>query len=170
MLLAAAVFAIGSRSLRGGQPGSAGSLPGWLIPVVSAAGLAVAVYLAVVEVGQEQAVCGLVGDCNLVQQSRYATLFGVLPVGVLGVVGFAAMLAVWAAARFGGERLADPANLLLLGMALFGTGFSIYLTFLEPFVIGATCAWCLTSALIMLLLLWLAALEGLRAARRMLGR
>jgi uncharacterized membrane protein len=38
--------------------------------------------------------------------------------------------------------------------------FSIYLTFLEPFVIGATCAWCLTSALIMTLLLWAAAPEA----------
>ncbi len=35
-------------------------------------------------------------------------------------------------------------------MALFGLAFSTYLTFLEPFVIGATCAWCLTSAVCML--------------------
>jgi uncharacterized membrane protein len=34
-------------------------------------------------------------------------------------------------------------------MAWIGIFFSIYLTFLEPFVIGATCAWCITSALIM---------------------
>jgi hypothetical protein len=34
----------------------------------------------------------------------------------------------------------------LLGMTTFGTLFSIYLTFLEPLVIGATCAWCLSSA------------------------
>lgn len=31
---------------------------------------------------------------------------------------------------------------------------TIHLTFLEPFVIGATCAWCLTSAVVMTLLLW----------------
>jgi len=46
-------------------------------------------------------------------------------------------------------------TLSLLGMTAFGTLFSIYLTFLEPFVIGATCAWCLTSAIIMNVLLWL---------------
>jgi uncharacterized membrane protein len=38
---------------------------------------------------------------------------------------------------------------VLLGITLFGVLFSIYLTFLEPFVIGATCAWCLASAVTM---------------------
>ncbi len=168
--LAAAAFAIYSHGLRGGQNESAGNRPGWLVPAVLVAGLTVAIYLAAVEVGQEQAVCGLVGDCNLVQQSPYAKLFGVIPVGVLGVVGFVAILAAWAVTRLGSGQLADLAHVLGLGMALFGTAFSIYLTFLEPFVIGATCAWCLTSALIMLLLLWLLAPGGLQAARRMLAR
>jgi uncharacterized membrane protein len=45
-------------------------------------------------------------------------------------------------------------------MIAFGTLFSIYLTFLEPFVIGATCAWCLTSAIIMTALLWLSITPG----------
>ena len=63
----------------------------------------------------------------------------------------------------GDSRLADYARAGLLGMTLLGVGFSVYLTFLEPFVIGATCAWCVTSALTMLLLLWLTAPEGWRA-------
>ena len=37
-------------------------------------------------------------------------------------------------------------------MTAGGVLFSIYLTFLEPFVIGATCAWCITSAIIMTLI------------------
>jgi uncharacterized membrane protein len=44
-------------------------------------------------------------------------------------------------------------RLALFAIALGGTLFSIYLTFLEPFVIGATCVWCLGSALCMTLLL-----------------
>jgi uncharacterized membrane protein len=35
--------------------------------------------------------------------------------------------------------------------------FSIYLTYLEPFVIGAVCAWCLTSSVVMTLLMLLSA-------------
>ncbi len=142
-------------------------LPGWLIPAVALAGLAAAVYLAYVEVGQQEAFCGAVGDCNTVQQSPYATLFGVLPVGVLGVTGYVLILVAWAVARWGEGRTRDLAQVALLGMALGGVAFSTYLTFLEPFVIGATCAWCLTSALVMLLLLWLTAPAGLDALRRL---
>ncbi|NQV07202.1 hypothetical protein HQ535_11680 [bacterium] len=47
-----------------------------------------------------------------------------------------------------------------------GTAFSIYLTFLEPFVIGATCAWCLTSALVVTGLLWLTASDGWESLQR----
>jgi len=36
--------------------------------------------------------------------------------------------------------------------SMFGLLFFIYLTFLEPFVIGATCAWCISSAIIMTLI------------------
>ena len=61
---------------------------------------------------------------------------------------------------------ADWAKVALLAMAAFGTLFSIYLTFLEPFVIGATCAWCLTSAVVMTLLMLLAARPGFEALER----
>jgi len=142
-------------------------LPGWLVPVSALAGLAAAVYLAYVEVGQQSAVCGLVGDCNTVQQSPYAMLFGVLPVGVLGIGGYVAILAAWALGRVKDARTRDAAQAGLLVMALFGAAFSTYLTFLEPFVIGATCAWCLTSALVMLLLLWLIAPSGWAAVQRL---
>jgi uncharacterized membrane protein len=56
--------------------------------------------------------------------------------------------------------IAEAGQALLLGLALFGTPFSIHLTFLEPFVIGATCACCLTSAMLMILILYLRAPAG----------
>ncbi len=126
----------------------------WTVPVLVAVGIGVAGYLTFIEVTHTEAVCGPVGDCNTVNQSEYATLFGFLPVGVLGLLGYAGILAAWALGRLGPEGWRRSADLLLWGAALLGTLFSIYLTFLEPFVIGATCAWCLTSALIMTLLLW----------------
>jgi uncharacterized membrane protein len=132
----------------------------WAIPALSLLGLGVAAYLAYVETAQVAAVCGPVGDCNTVQQSEYALLFGVLPVGMFGLIGYIAILLVWLAGRYGRGPLADLAPAVLLAMTAFGTLFSIYLTFLEPFVIGATCAWCLTSAVVMTLLLWLTAAPG----------
>lgn len=135
----------------------------WAIPVLSLIGCGVAAYLAYVETARVSAVCGPVGDCNTVQQSAYARLFGVLPIGMLGLIGYIVILATWLVRHFSLGRPADLAALVLLGMTTFGTLFSIYLTFLEPFVIGATCAWCLSSAIIMTLLLWLALPSGKQA-------
>ena len=120
----------------------------WLIPVLSILGLLVAGYLAFVESTGMRAACGPIGDCNTVQQSPYARLFGVLSVGTLGLIGYLGMGAAWAVARFAPARLQAGATRILFGLAALGTLFSIYLTFLEPFVIGATCAWCLASAVL----------------------
>jgi uncharacterized membrane protein len=130
------------------------------IPVLCAVGFGVAGYLAYVETAHVDAVCGPVGDCNTVQQSEYARLFGILPIGVLGLMGYAAILIAWGITHYGTGRLANLAVLSMFVMTASGTLFSIYLTFLEPFVIGATCAWCLTSAVLMTILMLLSVLPA----------
>jgi uncharacterized membrane protein len=132
--------------------------PGWKawgVAALGVVGLGVSAYMAYVETTQTAAVCGPVGDCNTVQQSAYASLFGVLPIGILGLVGYGLLLLSWAGIRWGRGSVRRLATWALPGLALAGTLFSIYLTFLEPFVIGATCAWCLTSAAVMTLILLL---------------
>ena len=133
---------------------------GWLVPALCLIGLGVAAYLTYVETAHVEAVCGPVGDCNTVQQSEYARLFGVLPIGVLGIAGYAMILLVWSLGQFASPRLLAFKDLAVLAMATLGTLFSIYLTFLEPFVIGASCAWCLASSVIMTLLFWVALPAG----------
>jgi len=123
----------------------------WATPLVILAGLLVAGYLAYVETTLTEATCGAVGNCNTVQQSSYAQIAGV-PIGVMGIIGYVAMLLVWV---FDQYRKQASTTWLLFGMALAGVIFSIYLTFLEPFVIGESCVWCLTSAVVMTMLLWL---------------
>jgi uncharacterized membrane protein len=143
-------------------------LPAWPVPVLAILGLAVSAYLGMVETNEASAVCGPVGDCNAVQQSAYAELFGI-PIGVLGIIGYALLLAGWIVARLVHGRMAD---LIFAGIAIgafLGVCFSAYLTFLEPFVIGATCMWCITSALTMLALLWLLARPGWLAWCRLRG-
>lgn len=129
----------------------------WAIPVLALIGLGVAAYLTYIETQPVEAVCGPVGDCNAVQSSSYARVFGI-PVGLIGIGGYLAMLGAWVWGRSGKAT----ARLLLVGMAAFGVVASIYLTWLELFVIEAVCMWCLSSAVIMGLMLlvsaaWLAA-------------
>ncbi len=124
-------------------------VPAWVVPMVCLIGLGVAGYLAYIEVFRVEAFCGPVGDCNTVQQSQYARLFGILPIGVLGGFGYAAILAAWTVSKTARGRWAALADLAVFALATFGFLFSIYLTFLEPFVIGASCLWCLSSAVLM---------------------
>jgi uncharacterized membrane protein/thiol-disulfide isomerase/thioredoxin len=135
----------------------------WLTLALCIIGMIVAGYLAYVETANVEAVCGPVGDCNTVQQSEYARLFGLLPIGILGLFGYSLILVAWLARRYASGRIAVYASLALMMMSAGGLLFSIYLTFLEPFVIGATCAWCLTSAILMTALFWLSLAPGQRA-------
>jgi hypothetical protein len=128
---------------------------GWGVPALCLLGIGVAGYLTYVETTQTLAVCGPVGDCNTVQQSPYARLFGIIPVGLFGLAGYVAILAGSLFSLRSEGRTSAWATIAVFGLALFGTFFSIYLTFLEPFVIGASCAWCLTSAVIITGVLWL---------------
>ena len=122
------------------------------MPVLLLIGIFVSFYMAYVETTLSPAICGPVGDCNAVQQSSYARLFGLVPIGIVGVAGYAAVASAWFLQHNRHDNRARRARLLLFAMSLLGALFSIYLTFLEPFVIGATCLWCLTSAITMTLI------------------
>lgn len=130
------------------------SPPPWAIPSLAVLGMGIAAYLAFVEVSGTPAVCGPVGDCNRVQQSPWASVAGV-PIGLLGLGGYL-MLGALALAPGARPPRSGPLALLLWGAAATGVACSIYLTFLEPFVIGATCLWCIGSALVMTAILVLA--------------
>lgn len=137
------------------------------IPVLSVIGLGVAIYLTYIETQSVEAFCGPVGDCNAVQNSSYAKLWGILPVGLLGAIGYVGILAAWFAGRQRWGWLSKYAPAALFGMALFGVVFSIYLTYLELFVIFAVCIWCISSAIIITLQLLFsldAALKALSSA------
>lgn len=159
ILLGGMVLSLAYTAVRLVRPGLATDMQArsWLIPALAIAGLGVAAYLAYVELTQTEAVCGPVGECNVVQASEYAKIFGI-PVAVLGLANFAAILALWAAGHYGSGRWASLASRGLLLLTVLGVLFSIYLTVLELFVIHAVCAWCLTSALITTLLMLIAGL------------
>jgi uncharacterized membrane protein len=152
-------------------------LPGWVekvIPMLAVVGLGVAVYLTYIEGTSAQAVCGPIGDCNAVQKSSYAKIFGLIPVGLIGALGYLAILAAWILGRISVQnskalsRVKSYSPVTVWGMAFFGTLYSIYLTYLELFVIKAVCIWCLASAVIITLIMlaglpactnWLAGVE-----------
>ena len=126
----------------------------WAIPILSVGGLAVAGYFVFLELTGGQVVCGpVLKGCGDVQNSPYATLFGIIPMGWFGLAGYIAILASWLLWQYGPASTKNFASISIWGFGVFGVLFSAYLTFLEPFVIGSTCMWCITSAVFMSVLL-----------------
>jgi uncharacterized membrane protein len=111
---------------------------------VATLGIAVATYIAVAESDGGAPACFTGGGCETVAESSHSELAGV-NVAVIGIAGYLLLL-VAALLRGDGARLAGFA------FALIGFGYSVYLTWLELFVIDAICQWCVASAVLMTLL------------------
>lgn len=118
--------------------------------ILSLLGLADAFYLSWVKIQNTELFCGGSTNCETVNSSNYANLFGV-PVAFLG---FATYLVIIVILLLGKQELIskDIGTFALFGITLIGTLFSAYLTYIEIYVIYAICPYCLVSAIIMLLL------------------
>jgi uncharacterized membrane protein len=112
--------------------------------VVAAIGLAIATYLTVTHYAGDAPVCAIAHGCATVQKSDYAKLAGV-PVALLGVIGYLAILASLAR---DGEAWRNATAFL----SLVGLGFSGWLTYVEVVELNAICIWCVGSAICMTLL------------------
>lgn len=127
--------------------------------VFAAIGTAVSAYLVWVHYSGSLALCIGAGGCEAVQTSRYA-MVGELPVAAVGLGGFVAILSV-AVARI---RLEHPwLDLALFGLSLAAALYVAYLTYIEIFVLGAICPWCVTAAVCALAVFVLAARDLLSA-------
>jgi uncharacterized membrane protein len=105
------------------------------------------------------ALCIGVGGCEAVQTSRFAML-GEIPVALIGLAGFALMLLV-AIVRLRSPR--PELDLALFALSLAATLYVAYLSYLEVFVLGAICPWCVTVAICAAALFILAAREVFRS-------
>jgi uncharacterized membrane protein len=114
-------------------------------------GLAISIYLTYVHYAGIEPVCSSISNCERVQTSEYADLVGI-PVAVLGIAGYAAILL--------SLRTRGDVTALLSYLAL---AFSAYLTWAEVFKIDAICQWCVGSAIITLLIAVLATVRALGA-------
>lgn len=139
----------------------------WAIPLLAVIGLGIMLYLTSIP---ETTICYPSGACQIIQQSEYGKILDV-PVGLWGALGYLAILVIWSASLLGSSRLLSLVPWALLALTLLGVLFSLYFTFLEPFVIGATCPWCLTSAILMTILFWLSAetVQSLRLEQLLLS-
>lgn len=132
--------------------------------VTALAGLFVSAYLWLYKLGAIGTLACGTGGCETVQLSPQSRFLGV-EVAAIGAAGYALLLALTLASlqpRWAGSRRLIALIALLAGGAVL---FTLYLKYLEFFVIHAICRWCVASAVLIVVFFTLILFE-LRRVRR----
>jgi uncharacterized membrane protein len=129
------------------------------------AGVFVSAYLWLYKLGKIGTLTCGTGGCETVQLSPYSRFAGV-EVAAIGFAGYVLLLGLSLVSL--APRHARSVGLinwlvLLSGGAL---GFTLYLKYLEFFVIKAICRWCVASAVLITIFFLLAVLERRRLHRQ----
>lgn len=114
-----------------------------LASVVALIGLGDAVYLTVKHLTGEQVPCSIVSGCETVLTSSYAAIAGI-PLAGFGAAAYFAAFCLAILTLFGNRKIWFLFGVLTILMSLF----TLWLLYLQAFVIGAFCQFCLLSAFI----------------------
>jgi uncharacterized membrane protein len=120
--------------------------------ITAVIGLGDSIYLSWTKLFHADIICmqNSVIDCNLVNSSSYSEWHGI-PISLFGVLGYLLAILFLLVSNVKG-RMGIAALLGFFGVTSFGFIYSIYLTYLEVFIIKALCQWCLVSAIAMTIL------------------
>lgn len=115
------------------------------IVFAAAGGLGVSLYIHHTKKHNKQLVCPLGSDCNVVVNSRYSKFLGV-PLEYWGMKYYAVIFAVYIVLIFAPHLLS---GFFLTGLIVFTAAaflFSLYLLFVQAFLLREWCIWCILSA------------------------
>ena len=136
-----------------------------LMALIALIGVFVSLYLTLYKLGYVGTLACGTGSCEKVQLSKWGDFLG-QPVAAWGVGYYLLVFAVAVAGVQ--ERFAGSPRLTTTLLSVTGAGllFSLWLTYLELFVIHALCRWCLGSAAMTVVLFGLAVWDS-RVERRL---
>lgn len=128
--------------------------------IVSLIGLLDATYLTAHFYSGEAVTCavGGIGGCETVTTSRYATVAG-LPISLFGMAYYAAVFILAALLLGKQRRVFETIITTLVSIAFLCT---LYLVYLQLFVLDAICLYCMASAVITTALFVLVAIQKSR--------
>ena len=113
-------------------------------------GLLVSIYMTIYKLTNNESMCIGSSGCSEVNASRYSEINGI-PVAVLGVVGYAAILALLFLEQRPGF-IQENGSMIFFGISLIGFLFTLYLIYLEIALIKAYCPFCLASQAVMIVI------------------
>ena len=115
--------------------------PAVLAAVVSLIGLADSAYLTAKHFTGSAVPCSLITGCETVLTSSYAEMFGI-PTAAFGAFAYFLAFSCALLTAFGNQKLWNMFGALAICMAVF----TLWLLYLQAFVIEAFCQFCLISA------------------------
>src|SRR5947207_13255969 len=123
-----------------------------IVAALALAGIFISLYLTLYKLGYIGELSCSIGSCETVNTSKWSRFLG-LPVAAWGLLFYLDVFAVALIGTF--QRFEDERiiSIVLVAEAAVGVLFSAWLTYLELGVIHAICIWCVTSAVVVTLIL-----------------
>lgn len=113
------------------------------VAIISLLGLADATYLTIEHVTGQSVRCTIIAGCSEVLSSKYAVIGG-FPLAMIGAAAYFSVFSLATLAAFGYRFAGTLLNVLAGAMLLV----SLWLVYLQAFVIRSFCQYCLFSAAI----------------------
>jgi len=123
-----------------------------IVATLALAGIFISLYLTLYKIGVIGELSCSIGSCETVNTSKWSRFLG-LPVAAWGLLFYLDVFAIALIGtfpRFENERVI---SIVLVAETVVGVLFSAWLTYLELAVIHAICIWCVTSAVIVTVIL-----------------
>ncbi len=116
-----------------------------LIAGLSVIGIIDSLYLLYIKISNEGQVC--TGGCEEVNSSIYSEIFGI-PIAIYGALGYLfILLVIYLSGK--NKYVKENSVIVIFGFSFIGVLYSAYLTYIELFVLGAICQYCVISAVVM---------------------
>ena len=134
------------------------------LALLAVVGILIALYLTLYKLGVIGVLSCSIGSCETVNTSRWSMLFGI-PIAEWGLAAYVALLGLAIAGSAEAREQSVTIARLLVALSGWSVLFSAWLTWLELFVIHAICIWCVTSALLWVVIFAVSVVD-LRAVSR----
>lgn len=121
-----------------------------LIAILAITGFLIAAYIYGKKKAKKKLVCPRYSNCDTVIHSDYSKIFGI-PVEILGMIYYVFIGSAYTIVFIFGLWSANV-GILLVGISMCAVLFSIYLVSIQAFVLRHWCVWCLSSAIISILI------------------
>jgi uncharacterized membrane protein len=123
-----------------------------IVAALALAGIFISIYLTLYKLGVIGELSCSIGSCETVNTSRWSVFLG-LPVAAWGLLFYLDVFGVALLGTMPRWENEPVISIILVAEAAIGVLFSAWLTYLELAVIGAICIWCVTSAVIVVVIL-----------------